>query len=620
MIKSIWDPDVQETFDQVKSHKTKVVKIGDKSVEIQTPFPSPEDWRDHWIYFLLVDRFNNPDASPANLPWDGEHGVFQGGNFNGIRQQLEYLKELGVGAIWLSPVLKNCQYNPFAYHGYGIQDFFQVEPRFAADPEAAKNNPALVEDELRALIDEAHAHGIYIIFDIVLNHAGDVFAYRDHGSEAPWNDEVYEINWRDEHGAGRHDWAEPPEEPPADAAVWPQELLRNQMFRRKGKGGELGGDFYSLKELVTDFREFDPIRGYCYSVHDILVHSCQYLIAKYDVDGFRIDTLKYIEPYFARIFGGAIREFALSIGKKNFFTFGEVYDSEEKIARFIGRNAIQTGDVIGIDAALDFPLFYKLPSMAKGFNSPCEVANVFENRKNIQRGIISSHGEASNFFVTFIDNHDQHQRFYYSPSSDPNQFDDQVTLCLGCLFTLQGIPCLYYGTEQGLHGMGSGDLAVREALWGKPDAFNRDHLFYETVKQLTELRRSHPALLYGRQYFRPVSGDGVQFGISSYQQGVLAFSRILSDQEILVLANTNSTSELSIQVIVDFSLNPVGTIYEVLFSNKKGSQSIAAGPVVEKQSGDVVIHEVNGFVTNGPARTLPLRLQPMEISILRKMR
>ena len=70
-----------------------------------------------------------------------------------------------------------------------------------------------------------------------------------------------------------------------------------------------------------------------------LIRAYQYLIAKYDVDGFRIDTLKYIEPV-AQVFSNTIREYAQSLGKKNFFTFGEVYDSEEKIAHFIGRNAL----------------------------------------------------------------------------------------------------------------------------------------------------------------------------------------------------------------------------------------------------------------------------------------
>jgi glycosidase len=102
---------------------------------------------------------------------------FRGGTFNGVREQLDYLQQLGVGALWLSPVLKNCQYSPFTYHGYGIQDFLQVDPRFASDPQAAKASPELAEAELRALVDEAHARGIHVIFDIVLNHAGDVFEY-----------------------------------------------------------------------------------------------------------------------------------------------------------------------------------------------------------------------------------------------------------------------------------------------------------------------------------------------------------------------------------------------------------------------------------------------------------
>jgi hypothetical protein len=71
--------------------------------------------------------------------------------------------------------------------------------------------------------------------------------------------------------------------------------------------------------------------------------------------------LKFIEPDFALVFGDAIREFALEIGKANFFTFGEVYDDEFKIAKFIGRRTNDDGDMVGVDAALDFPLFATVP-------------------------------------------------------------------------------------------------------------------------------------------------------------------------------------------------------------------------------------------------------------------
>jgi glycosidase len=103
--------------------------------------------------------------------------------------------------------------------------------------------------------------------------------------------------------------------------------------------------------------------------------------------------------------------------------------------------------------------------VAKGLIAPAEVIQMFEHRKEVERGIISSHGEASRFFVTFLDNHDQHQRFFFSAPDAPARFEDQLTLGVGCLFALQGIPCLYYGTEQGLHGSGDQDAAVREALW-----------------------------------------------------------------------------------------------------------------------------------------------------------
>ena len=102
------------------------------------PFPSPADWRDHWIYFVMVDRFNNPDA-PPRLPWDRSADGRQGGTLEGVRQQLEYIKQLGAGAIWLTPVLKNRQFpQDGSYHGYGIQDFTTVDPRLGSAPGMAE--------------------------------------------------------------------------------------------------------------------------------------------------------------------------------------------------------------------------------------------------------------------------------------------------------------------------------------------------------------------------------------------------------------------------------------------------------------------------------------------------
>ena len=605
MLLSLNDPLLQSTFTQAATGATRTVTVGGKTHTIATPFPSPQDWRDVWIYFLMLDRFNRSDGnSPASMPHDKPFGEFQGGTFNGVRNRLHYIKDLGAGAIWLSPVLKNRQSDRGTFHGYGIQDFLQPEPRFASAP-------GKEDEELRALVDEAHAIGLYVIFDIVLNHAGDVFGYKRFGSSAPGSSETLPIEWRDETGQARSDFpvieAIPPAQRQPDGLVWPAELQRNSFFRRKGKGAEAGGDFESLKEFVTDVRE-----GQSFPLRNALILAYQYAIARYDVDGFRIDTLKFVERDFAQIFGNAMREYGLSIGKKNFFSYGEVFDNEERIAEFIGRNTRDAGDLVGVDAALDFPLFFRLPWVAKGFAPPTDIVEVYRHRKEVERNILTSHGEAGRFFVTFLDNHDMKERFRGASTDGPDEFDAQIILGIAVLFGLQGIPCLYYGTEQGLHGRGNSDQFVREALWGKTNAFDVNHPFYKAIKRLSEIRNAQPALRYGRLYFRPISGDGVHFGASPFSPGVLAFSRILNNREVLVVANANTRGNFQGHVLVDSFINEDGEQFRVL--NDSGAAT--PGPV-ETRSG-LEIREIDGRMTTGPARMIRTNLRPMEVQILAK--
>ncbi|MDR3619882.1 MAG: alpha-amylase family glycosyl hydrolase [Paludisphaera borealis] len=588
MPKSLTDQEVQAVFDRAAAGPS---------------FGSPEDWRDVWVYFLMVDRFNRSDGlPPANLPYDAPFGGYQGGTFNGVRDKLRYIKDLGAGAVWLSPVLKNRLSDAGSFHGYGIQDFLSPEPRFASAP-------GKEDAELRALVDEAHALGLYVIFDIVLHHAGDVFGYKGTGSTADGSSQVLPIEWRDATGRARSDFPVVEELPPAlrqrDGLIWPAQLQRNHYFRRKGKGDEAGGDFESLKQLATDVFE-DGV----FPVRNALILAYQYAIARYDVDGFRIDTLKYIERDFAQTFGNAMREYALSIGKKNFFTYGEVFDGEDRIAQFVGRNTSDSGDAVGVDAALDFPLFFHLPSVAKGFAPPTDVIDVFRVRKAVERNVLSSHGEAGRYFVTFIDNHDMRERFRAARSDASDPFDPQVVLAVALLFCLQGVPCLYYGTEQGLHGRGDSDQNVREALWGKPNAFDVAHPFYKAFQNLSAIRDSQPPLRYGRLYFRPISGDGVHFGASPFAPGVLAFSRILNNQEVVVVANADARSRFDGFVLVDRFIHVPGDSLRCL------TNPTARPPASIQQESDLEIHELDGGVTSGPANMIPVSLDPMEVQIL----
>jgi glycosidase len=609
MIRSINSPEFQGILGQASSRRIEKVKLGRRIVPVPVPFPSPEDWRDHPIYFLMIDRFNNPEMDPK---WDDPNcDDFQGGNLRGITEKLDYIKSLGVGALWITPPFKNCAFEK-SYYGYGIQDFLAIDPRFGSD-----GTPETADRELQNLVIQAHARSLYVIFDVVLNHAGNVFFYKKDGdffSYLEWRDVPYDVMWRDKDGDPR--WTYTPEPCDPDECVWPKELQKNEYFRRRGMGGEEAGDFWSLKELVTEYYRYDD-GYYRHPVWDALIKAYQHAIARYDVDGFRIDTLKYVERKFARTFGNSMREFALAIGKKNFFTFGEVWDDEAKITRYIGRYSSDEDGIIGVDAALDFPLFGRLAGTIKGFLGPDQVARVFEERKQYQKSHIGYHGEAGKFFVTFLDNHDQMERFYYK---DGTKYDPQVTGGIAALFTLQGIPCIYYGTEQGLHGRGGCLEAVREALWrnseghsrGQP--FDEEHPFYLAIQEIARIREAEPALRYGRQYFREVSGNGYDFGISTERGGVLAYSRILNDREVLTAVNTSVERSWTGMAIVDYSLSSSSTPWRTLYSNLGRERR----ELKTEKIPDAMVQKIRGERFFGPVRVLPLHLEPMEAQIIRK--
>ena len=595
---SLFAPDFQTVLDQAVNPPSPAA----------APFPSPEDWRDRWIYFLMLDRFNNPNAAPKNPPFDDPHfSGFQGGKFSGVQQQLAYIKNLGAGAIWLSPPLKNFRFDLHTYHGYGIHNFISAEPRFA-------DNPSAADDELRALVDAAHQQDLLVIFDIVLNHTGNAFAYQD-GAQTSFHSSAQPVQWRDATGAARPDWPDVANisNPPLDAVVWPSQLQQNQFFRRQGNpdpnGDDTVGDFSVLKQLMTEDA----------NLQRFLIRAYQYVIARFDIDGYRIDTIRYLKGDLPRLFGNSMREFALSIGKKNFFTFGEVLDAnpEQDIAKFIGRNTSDQSELVGVDAAPDYPLFNVLKPVVKGFAPPTSVVAMYQKRKNVEANILSSHGDATRFFVTFLDNHDMKQRIRYVDPANPTKFDDQVTLGLACLYCLPGIPCLYYGTEQGLHGASTDgtDEAVREALWGGP-GFDQTSDFYQHIQQIATVRAQQSALRYGRFYFRPLSADGVNFGVSGFPQGVVAFSRILNDQEVVVAANTNLTQTQQLDVIIEIMLSSEKDVFDVLYSNQAAPQ--APQPVRVAPQGTVTVQEVDGSIGTGPLHVIRVTLRPMEVQILRR--
>ncbi len=515
-------------------------------------FPSPRDWRDQFIYFLLVDRFdNNQEGIPAYDPLIAPRGrdpsegrIFQGGNLKGIMRRLEYIKNLGCTALWLSPVFKNRQEKSDTYHGYGIQDFLDVDRRFGT------------KEDLRELVKRAHALDMYVILDIVINHTGDNWAYPGDYPYYYWKDAPgpFEFGfWRE---------VDPSEGFQADDAVWPEELQNPDCYKRRGQirnwsdpEEAINGDFLSLKEL--DIRK--P------SVLDTMIKIYKYWISYADIDGFRVDTVKHMEDSSTAIFCNAVREYAKRIGKDNFFIFGEVVGDDLTIQRYIGRNSRIEGTnerFPSLDACLDFPLYFILEEVIKGFKSPALLRDRYERFKTLY----ADHGEAGRYFVTFVDNHDQmcrpYRRFMHN-----NPYTEQVVLAMGYLLTSQGIPCIYYGTEQGFNGGGDNDSYVRECMfggkWGAFDTtgvhfFNEANDIYKAISRIAKIRSQEPALRYGRQYFREISSDGKHFRYSSDGHCTLAFSRILDTDEVVVAMNIDNVQRNDC-ITVDKNLSMPGS-------------------------------------------------------------
>ncbi len=514
-------------------------------------WPSPRDWRDVVIYFMLVDRFddNQPDPvayDPATAPRgrDPEQGkVFQGGTLRGIIRRLDYIRGLGTNAIWLSPVLKNRQEKADTYHGYGIQDFLEVDPRFGTSA------------DLQELVRQAHAKGLYVILDIILNHTGDNWAYP---GDAPY------YFWKEAPGPFPFGfWREVDPAPGLqdNDAVWPTELQHPDGYKRRGQirnwfdpDEAINGDFLSLKELDINRPE----------VLDTLIKAYKYWIALADVDGFRLDTVKHMESSDTAIFCNALREYAKRIGKQNFFIFGEIVADDLTIQSYIGRNSRIPGTderFPSLDAALDFPLYFILEEVVKGFTNPGVLRDRYERFKTLY----ADHGEAGRYFVTFVDNHDQMAR-PYRRFMHANPFPEQAVQAVGYLLTSQGVPCIYYGTEQGFDGGGDNDSYVRECLfggrWGAFDTtgvhcFNPGHAIYRGIARIAAIRREEPALRYGRQYFREISGNGTDFGYPLDGRCTLAYSRILDDTEVLVAMNLDGDPRQDF-ITVDANLSPPG--------------------------------------------------------------
>jgi glycosidase len=528
----------------------------------RTYFDIEREWREEFIYFLMVDRFHDsaprtPAAGPARCTGiAAPDNAFYGGTLKGITQNLDYIAGLGCTAIWLSPVFGN---NAGAYHGYNINNYLEVDPHFG------------VKQDLVDLIQAAHAmqrNGepwpMRVILDVVINHSGDNWMYPGDYEYKYCNGQRFPFGgWRDPHGP------------------FPAELRNPEWYHRMGNMQNYdsppenqNGDMCGLKDYAND----DDDTGS--QVINALIRIHAWWIREADVDGFRVDAIKHMGALACSRFCSGIREYAHGLGKRGFFLFGELaVPNDDIVDRYIGSNTSRGDDdtvFFGIDSVLDFPLAagrYGDPAQAplrdviKGFAGP----QTLFNRLQAQEWRALNRGEIGRYLVTFVDNHDS----FWQPSGRVGAGpapEDQIVGAIGFLLCALGTPCIYYGTEQGFEGRGS-DNAMREAMFDRAapgrNLLNPECAIYRAIAAIAQVMRDTAELRFGRMYYRELSGDGEHFGLPYGGDYTLAFSRVLWGSEVLVAYNVSSRPR-SDCVIVDASFHAPGGAMKFLYGGNGG--------------------------------------------------
>ena len=581
-------------------------------------FPSPAAWEDEVLYFMMLDRFSdgkekgyrdndgnivNNGTTPLFKPEDADSAVLSeqdagtwreaggkwvGGTLKGLTSKIGYIKRLGVTAIWVSPIFKQVSFQE-TYHGYGIQNFIDVDPNFGT------------REELKTMIETAHAHGIYVILDIILNHSGNVLSYepdrywtKNEGSgewflDPRWDGSPYAVKGFN-NADGVPDIPFGPIDPAADGdtwpdgAVWPSEFSQNSVYTKKGRINSwdydpefIEGDFYDLKDIHLGTGNIEAYQSS--SALQYLAEVYKFWIAFADIDGFRIDTVKHMDPGATRFFASVIHEFAQSITKENFYLIGEITGGRTR--------AVDTMEETGLNAALgiaDIP--DKLEYLVKGKREPVEYFDLFRNSMLVKK---DSHVWFRNKVVTVLDDHDQVRKGNNKArfcADDPGKKLALSVLALNV--TTLGIPCIYYGSEQCFDGEGGNDSYIREAMFGGEfgafrsrdrHLFNEDAHVYKELSKVLSIRKEYIALRRGRQYLREISGDGEHFGLP-YMIGdrilsVVPWSRIFNDREMLLAINTDCDDQRTARVIVDNYLNAEDSVFKCIYStdmNQKGQE------------------------------------------------
>ncbi len=406
------------------------------------------------IYLITPDRFAN--GNPKNDAFTDMHqpGVNRaepyqrhGGDIQGMIDHLDFIQELGMTALWPNPLLENNQ-DFESYHGYAFTDYYKIDKRFGSN------------ELFKSLVDSLHQRGMKMIMDVVYNHIGNRhYLYTD----------IPDSNWF-------HFW---PEYTQTNyRATTLMDPYTSQYDLEKMQNGWFDKHMPDLNQQNAVLAKY-------------LIQQTLWWIEAFDLDALRIDTYAYPDQYFMQNWGKALK-----MAYPDIFLFAETWVHGPTVQGYF------MGDALGsktnyLDALTDFQVHYAInDALTRAQSWTDGVSRLYYT---LAADYIY---EKPEHMVTFVDNHDL-ARFHGVVGKDIRKFE----IGMGLLYTLRGIPSVYYGTEilmaetdghgkirQDFPGGWPGDLTNKFLAQGRTDEENRA---FDYLKSLAEFRKAHPALTKG---------------------------------------------------------------------------------------------------------------------------
>ncbi|MCX8019871.1 MAG: alpha-amylase family glycosyl hydrolase [Chitinophagaceae bacterium] len=449
-----------------------------------------------FIYLMIPDRFSNGDTSNDIIP--GYRDLIcdrkdrfsrHGGDFQGILNHLDYLTNLGITALWLTPVIENDMprmeewgNRVAGYHGYWFTDHYQIDKRLGGN------------EGYKKLCDELHRRGLKIIQDAVYNHVGNHHFFALDPPMKDW------FNTSQNSKGPNHR----------------EEVFYDPYASPSDKTNMLEGWFVPH---LPDLNQKNPF------VSQFLIQHAIWTTEEFGIDGWRIDTYKYCEEEFLnRCNEALLREFpSLSL-------FGEAWVNSTVANAYFTRNNMLTPFRHNATGIIDFQACFALhAAMNESFGWNNGVSRLYTT---LTQDVLYRQPMNN---VIFLDNHDM-DRIFSVIHEDFNKWKMGITW----LLTLRGIPQLYYGTEVLMKNRKEGsDATVREDFPGgwpdDPAHLNRflpegrtplQQQAYEYISKLARFRKNAKAITSGKtMHYIP-------------QQGVYVYFRYTDTETVMVIANT----------------------------------------------------------------------------------